>query len=153
MGSWLSLSLSLSEGRRGKRRRGGKGRRRVRGRLRLEAERRRWNAKRRRSLQGAREMLGEEEEGCKSSHKGRKEKDNSPLSLSFRSPSPRLHPRVSPVSHSVFPVLLPSSGERVTKGGTAGVRERATQVPQSLTRLRLFCHLLLSFELFYRLPR
>jgi hypothetical protein len=28
-----------------------------------------------------------------------------------------------------------------------------TQVPQSLTRLRLFCHLLLSFELFYRLPR
>ena len=41
------------------------------------------------------------------------------------------------------------------KGGrTASVRERATlrmtQVPQSLTRLRLFCHLLLSFELFYR---
>lgn len=27
-------------------------------------------------------------------------------------------------------------------------RERMTQVPQSLTRLRLFCHLLLSFELF-----
>lgn len=67
--------------------------------------------------------------------------------------------RVSPVSHPVFTVLLPLSGERVAKRGrrTVGVRERAmprmTQVPQSLTRLRLFCHLLLSFELFYRLPR
>lgn len=68
--------------------------------------------------------------------------------------------RVSPVSHPVFTVLLPPSGERVAKrrgGRTVGVRERAmprmTQVPQSLTRLRLFCHLLLSFELFYRLPR
>ena len=37
---------------------------------------------------------------------------------------------------------------RVSSGGGGDGRERMTQVPQSLTRLRLFCHLLLSFELF-----
>lgn len=105
---------------------------------------------------GGREMPGKEEEECKSSQGRRKESDNS---LSLR-PFAHRHcglTRVSPVSHPVFPVLLPpfGDGERVVKGGrTAGVRERATprmtQVPQSLTRLRLFCHLLLSFELFYR---
>jgi len=86
-------------------------------------------------------MPGKEEEECKSSHGGRKERDNS---LSRR---PFVHrhrglTRVSVVSHPVFLVPLPPSGdgERVAKGGrTASVRERATprmtQVPQSLTRL------------------
>lgn len=165
MGSFLSPSPSLSlclsqrveDGER--RGRGGKGRRRVRGRLRLGTERRRWMVKRRRSLRGAREMPGVEEEECKSSRGESSERDNS-LSLRPFAHRHRGLTRVSPVSHPVFPVLLPPSGngERVAKGGrTAGVRERATprmtQVPQSLTRLRLFCHLLLSFELFYRLPR
>lgn len=108
---------------------------------------------------GSREMPGMEEEECKSSRGERRERDNS-VSLSLR-PFAHRHrglTRVSSVSHPVFPVLLPPSSERVAKGGRiAGVRERATprmtQVPQSLTRLRLFCHLLLSFELFYRLPR
>lgn len=67
--------------------------------------------------------------------------------------------RVSLVSHSKFPVPHPlaATAGKGERRRTAGVRERAmprmTQVPQSLTRLRLFCHLLLSFELFYRLPR
>lgn len=157
MGSFLSLSQRVEDGeRRGK---GGEGRRRVRGRLRLGAERRRWKAKRRRSLRGPEKCLGRKKRSAKA-HADEKERDKPSLR-----PFAHRHrglTRVSPVSHPVFPVLLPpSDGERVAKGGggerTAGVRERATprmtQVPQSLTRLRLFCHLLLSFELFYRLPR
>lgn len=81
------------------------------------------------------------------------------LSLTVTAASPEFHP--------VFLLFHPSLGDLVREreaereegeeGRTISVGEsatpRMTQVPQSLTRLRLFCHLLLSFELFYRLPR
>lgn len=108
---------------------------------------------------GGRDASMEGKEGCKSFHERKKERERESL-------RPFVHrhrglTRVSSMSHPMFLVLLSPFGIRVREakgeGCTVDVRERATprmtQVPQSLTRLRLFCHLLLSFELFYRLPR
>lgn len=104
-------------------------------------------------------------EGCKSSlTEDERRRGRERISPSFRSPSPRPHPSFIHVSPGVprSPLSPFGVGEGIRArarkgGGCTTVRERATprmtQVPQSLTRLRLFCHLLLSFELFYRLPR
>lgn len=110
--------------------------------------------------EGDRDASMEGKEGCKSFH-GERKKERERISPSLRSPSPRPHPsfiHVSPgVPRSPLSVWYQDEGGERGRVHRRRVRERATprmtQVPQSLTRLRLFCHLLLSFELFYRLPR